>query len=130
MDFASAKTYQTPLKARRRQIERGDIDSSVLDQAKSCTGFPCEVLCQDEGSSKKDPRRYCYICQEKTKWQCINCRLYFCMSSKKTSKRDAQCCYIKEKESINSDQVTTRIYGKSCFHNFHENAIRDVINRN
>ena len=97
MDFASAKTYQTPLKARRRQIERGEIDVSVINRSKTCTGFPCEVLCQDEGSGKKDPRRACYICKAKTKWQCINCRLFFCMSSKKTASAKVNVIISKRK---------------------------------
>ena len=128
MDFAPEKIYHTPLKAKKKQMQRGDVCFKVLDRAKKCTGFPCEMICQNEGSNKKDPRRQCYVCKAKTKWQCINCKFYFCMASKKNSNRDAHFYYIKEKENANSNSETTRIYGRSCFHVFHEEAIRDALN--
>ena len=111
MDFTTTKSYLTPLKARKCQIDQGDVDAKVLDQSHCCTGFPYEVLCQDEASSKKDSRRECHICRSKTKWQCVNCHLYFCMASKKNNKQEGQCYFIKEKESVDSDKKVTCVYG-------------------
>ena len=127
MDFATAKTYLTPLKARKRQIDRGAINSKVLERSRTCSGYPCEVICQDERNPTKDARRECHMCRTKTKWQCVNCHLYFCMSSKTNNKREGKCYFVKEKESKKSDKEVTRIYGKSCFHKFHEDAIQGIL---
>jgi len=129
MDFASKKTFKTPQKKKKKQIEtEGKVAESVMNRIHTCTGFPMQVVSQNEGSTK-DPRRSCYICGSKTKWQCINCRFYFCMATKKTAQREQQLYYVKEKENVEDSQSSTKIYGKSCFHAFHESAIRECMSQ-
>ena len=129
MDFAPDKTFHTPVKAKKKQMDRGTTKEQVLQRTKNCTGFPFEIYCQAEGSEGKDPRRECYICSTKTKWQCINCKFYFCMSNKASKKREEQFYFVKQKDSASTNHETTRIYGKSCFHVAHEGAIRDKLNQ-
>ena len=67
MDFAPEKTFKTPVKAKRRRLEKGKIDDEIAERMHTCTGFPFELVCQEEGGTKKDPRRRCYLCNSKTR---------------------------------------------------------------
>ena len=86
MDYAKPKTFYTPQKSQKKQVETGQlkVDQTVLDRRNTCTGCPVEVFCQEVGANKTDPRRRCYICKDKTKWRCVKCRFYFCMTTKTT----------------------------------------------
>ena len=119
--FLARRTFETPKKARRKQIEKGTASEAILQQCNKCTGFPVEIVQQKEGSGK-DPRRECHICRTKTAWQCSQCRLYFCMSYKKNKRRDEKLYYVREKEGAIDSREITKIYGKSCFHVAHEAA--------
>ena len=72
MTFASTKTFLTPKKAKKKQVERGTAASKVIERLHQCTGDPFEVVCQQvQGNSNNnatnDPRRKCYLCKAKTK---------------------------------------------------------------
>jgi len=125
MNFAPSKTFQTPTKARKRIIDKGMSTQHVLNQSKVCSGYPFEVV--DQGTKTKDQRRSCYICGTKTKWQCIKCRFFFCLEYKHSSKRKEHLYYTKEKVQNNSNHEVTKIYGKTCFHIHHENAITHAL---
>ena len=128
MEFVPVRTFNTPLRARRKQIQRGTVHEDVLHRSQNCSGFPYEVICQQEGSNRKDPRRRCYLCSAKTKWKCIKCKFYFCMTAgMKSKKRDEHLYYHKEKENPESNTEITQVLGKSCFHIFHEHAIQAAL---
>ena len=127
MDFAPERTLKTPEKAKRRKIETGKIDCEVIEQTHNCSGYPFKVLCHNEGSNKKDPRRRCYLCKSKTRWKCIKCRFYFCMLSKPSNDREEHLYFEHEKENINSNRQATLIYGKTYFHIAHERGIRKAL---
>ena len=130
MDFAPAQTFKTPKKAKKKQVDRGAAAAEVIQRVHQCTGYPFEVVCQKtnhNNGAKKDPRRKCYVCKTKTKWQCIKCRFYFCMAYEETSTRNEQLYYTSEKENQDSNRNITRIFGKSCFHKAHESAIREAL---
>ena len=120
-NFIAKKTFQTPTKARRKQIEERKVSEAILHRVNACTGYPIEIVQQQEGSAK-DPRRQCYICSTKTLWQCSKCRLYFCMTYKKNKKREEKLYYVREREGKECREIT-KIYGKSCFHVAHEAAL-------
>ena len=69
MDFISRQTFKTPSKARKRKLDSGTVDDSVLERTHQCTRYPFEVVCQKTQSDKesnrvsktKDPRRRCLI---------------------------------------------------------------------
>ena len=127
MEYANPKTFNTPQKCQQRQIQTGElkVGQEVLDRTRNCTGFPVEVFCQEVGGDKKDPRRRCYVCKMKTKWKCVNCRFYFCMTTKKVNNRDALFYFTQEKENIDCSHEVTQVYGKSCYHVAHEGAIQE-----
>ena len=53
------------------------------------------------------------------------------MKSKSSLTRgEQQVYYTKEKENIDSNREMTQIYGKSCFHVAHEDAIRKALDDN
>ena len=124
LDFCTQKTFQTPMKARRRQIEKGIVSNRILERTTHCTGHPIEIIEQDEGN-KKDPRRECYLCSTKTAWRCTKCRLYFCMNYKGNKLREEKLYYNHERNTQEENHGTTKIYGKSCFFRAHEGAIRE-----
>ena len=110
-------------------IDKGEVDDVITKRRKECTGFPFEVFCQKvDDSNTKDVRQICYMCQNKTKWQCIKCRFYFCMHTKEIKNRPADFYEKEEKENTKCNRKkTTKIYGKSCFHAAHEEAIRKAM---
>lgn len=135
LNFGKEKSFNTPLKARKKQIERGDAAEGVLQRVHNCTGYPLEMIYPDdnqratrgangqERKKKKDLRIRCYVCTNKTKWVCVGCRLPFCMINKDTNNREKQLYFWQEKENINTNQMVTKVYGKSCYHEHHEAAI-------
>lgn len=127
MDFAPARSTVTPMKARKRIIERADAHKHVLERMEKCNGFPFEIICTEESTAgkKKDPRQRCHQCGTKTAWKCIQCRLFFCMGYKKTKNREEQLYY--HEVTTPQNQKITQIYGKSCFHVAHENGIRAAL---
>ena len=125
LDYAPCKTFQTPTKARKRNIEKGQVTKQVQHRTEHCSGHPFEVV--DQGLKTKDQRRACFICKTKTKWMCSKCRFYFCMDYKKTSNRDEHLYYTKEKKQEGSDDEMTKIYGKTCFHICHEKYLRKTL---
>ena len=133
MSFGSNQTFLTPKKARKKQVDKGAAASEVIQRLHQCTGYPFEVVCQQvqgnsNNNSKKDPRRKCYLCKAKTKWQCIKCRFYFCMVYKQTNDREGNLYYTNEKENEDSNHNNiTKNFGKSCFHIAHEKAIRESL---
>ncbi len=126
MSFAHARTFQTPKKQQVQRLEAGSMDGVITERSNSCTGYIVEVVQQKEGSGS-DVRQNCAICKSKTPWQCVKCRLYFCMNYKKNKKRPERLYYIKERNGKDSQATTTKIYGKSCYHAFHEHAIRSEL---
>ena len=122
LDYAMARTFQTPSKAKKRMIENGKGCKEVQFKTVNCTGCAFEVV--DQGLGTKDQRRACYHCGAKTKWQCIKCHFYFCMDYKGTNKRDEHLCYLKQRKNKDSNEQVTKFFGKTCFHLAHENAIR------
>ena len=135
MNFAPSRSFLTPKKARKKQVERGVVSQEVIECVHQCTGYPVEVVCQQvQGNSnnqaKKDPRQRCYLCKNKTKWQCIKCRFYFCMTYKETASREESIYYTNEKENRDSkNHGITKIFGKSCFHTAHEKAISATLKK-
>ena len=131
MQFAPKPTFKTPKKARKKMINKGDVDKNIIQRMKECTGFPYEVFCQQTQQTKtKDPRQACYLCGAKTKWQCINCRLYFCLTTKDKKHQPAQYYITNEKENTDCNREdVSRIYGKSCFHVAHEEAIQTKLRK-
>lgn len=125
LDYAFARTFDTPARSKKRIIDKGNATSMVQVRKDNCTGFPFEVV--DQGLNTKDPRRTCYICRAKTKWMCIKCRFYFCLDYRKTSNRQEHLCYTKEKESSTGNKEITKIFGKTCFHIGHEDALRQTM---
>jgi len=126
LSFAHARTFETPKKQQVQRLQAGNLDTTIVERSNSCTGYIIEVIQQKEGS-KSDPRQRCAICKTKTAWQCMKCRLYFCMSYKKNKSRQERLYYIKERKSKDSHATSTKIYGKSCYHYFHEEAIRSNL---
>ena len=128
MGFATIKTGHTPLRNKRKQVLTGAVNDQIAERTIHCTGFPFEIICQDEAKQKAnnsktlDSRRRCYICNTKTKWQCLKCKFYFCMTVNKAAARKRQLY------QENSNNNTTRIIGKSCFHVGHEKAMNDAMN--
>ena len=111
-------------------MKKGEIDDVVAERTHNCTGFPYEVMSQDKDNTGEDPRRRCYLCDSKTRWKCIKCRFYFCMSCKPNNNRDELYYFNQEKENIDSTEEATIIYGKSCFHIAHEPAICNSLKDN
>ena len=70
-----------------------------------------------------DPRRGCFVCKKKTRWQCLKCHYYFCVT---TQAKDYW--YLCEKVSIEKDENITRILRKSCYHKHHFGAIQAGLN--
>ena len=52
------------------------------------------------------------------------------MTSKANNDREPHFYFNQEKENACSDEQTTQIYGKSCFHIAHEGAIRKSLDTN
>ena len=65
LDYAFARTFDTPARSKKIIIDKGNATSMVQVRKDNCTGFPFEVV--DQGLNTKDPRRTCYICRAKTK---------------------------------------------------------------
>lgn len=114
----AAQTFKTPQKAKKKQIEQGAVDKVVEGRTECCPGLCYEVI--DQGRGTSDQRQVCYRCGGKTKWRCLYCRFYFCMSYSKTKLKPEELCYAKE---IESDKEVTKIYGNTCFHVEHAKGI-------
>lgn len=121
LDFAPPKTFLTPTKARKRVIEKGNTDVQIINRTINCQGYPYEVV--NNGTKAKDQRRECYSCGSKTKWQCIKCRFFFCMEYKESRQRKEELYYVKELEEVGGTRELTKIFGKSCFHRHHHEAM-------
>ena len=130
INFVPQKSFNTPRKKQKRQIESGHIAKAVVERTHNCTGFPVEVICPEVGKKKDSVRQRCYICKSKTRWRCLHCHFYFCMSSKKTATRESQLYFDEEKENVKSPNQKTLIYGKSYFHEAHEDAVRKQFQSN
>lgn len=85
LDYAKAKTFQTPTKAKKRVVEKGNVAKEIQQRTHNCTGLPFEVV--DQGLGTKDQRRWCYVCGQKTKWMYVLCCFPFCVYYKETKKR-------------------------------------------
>ncbi len=86
MDFAPSRTYKTPKKASLRKVAEGQLDPMIIHHSQNCSGFPFEIVDHDEGNKQlvgKDVWHKCVRCGAKTKWYCINCKHFFCMSYQK-----------------------------------------------
>ena len=128
MSFSMQQTFKTPTKARKKQVEKGNVAPAIEHRTKFCPGCPIEVV--DQGKNTKDPQQSCYCCGAKTKWQCLHCRFYFCMSYQATKRREEQLYYVKERQSASDEQCTiTKIYGNTCFHLEHKEAIEAMTNK-
>lgn len=125
LEFAPPKTFLTPKKARRRVIEKGNGDKQIMKRTLNCQGYPYEVV--DNGNKAKDPRRACYNCGAKTRWQCVKCRFHFCMEYKASGKREEKLYFVKELEKVGGTREITKIYGKSCFHRHHHTAMGQAL---
>ncbi len=127
LSSAYAQTFKTPVKAKMKQIEKGNIDVDVLERIKSCTGQIVEVVQQVEGV-QNDPRHQCYVCKTNTPWQCQKCHLYFCMKYTASRTRKEQLYYIPVRDpSDPTNRSHNKILGKSCYHSFHEAAIMKEV---
>ncbi len=127
MEFAPAKTFKTPKKNVLQRIENESADVTVINRTKQCTGFPFEIIDHDEGKKKgRDVRRICVRCKAKTKWFCIKCRQFFCMTYKKENDGELYYTVQKENDKEGSREIT-KIYGKACFHIRHP-AMQDAMN--
>lgn len=121
MDFAVPKTFNTPVRSRKQMIDNGVASEEILKRTKNCTGFIVEVLSQDEQEEKeKDPRRSCIVCGKHTRWQCAGCHFYYCLTV--LSKDDLY--YNLEKKSASSSATASRVFRRTCYHAYHEDAIR------
>ena len=81
LDFIPAKTYATPQRNKKKQIEEGRVPQHIIDRTDNCPGFLVEVVSNDEAKDKArkekaeeegkkfkaDPRLRCYICNAKMK---------------------------------------------------------------
>ena len=119
LDLPSAiRTFKTPKRYQKAVVNDGRVEEHIIQRTLRCTGDIAEIVCQDEEAEKRgetlDPRRRCYVCAKKTRWQCLKCHYYFCVGTKAQD-----YWYINEKVSINCDNDITRIIRKSCFRKHH-----------
>ena len=122
--FGGSRSYHPPKRARKKQIERGEVDENIVQRTSNCPGFPTEML---SNNKKQDVRLKCYICKGKTKWYCKGCHFAFCMTTKHTIHRTKEVYYEHEKENITSSREVTRFYGKSCYHKHHECGFKRAL---
>lgn len=120
-------TFKTPKRGKKEKIEQGKAPAFIIERTHECTGFPYELYCESvsgTGTDRATPRYRCYICKNKTRWQCMKCRFFFCMSGNEAKDRPEEYYSVAEKENKMSDSKTlTKIYRKSCFHKAHAKAI-------
>jgi len=105
------KTFKTPTRRVKEQIENGRVDEEVRDRWNKCTGFALQVVSDKSGNVEW---RRLVVCFAKTGFYCIGCRLFFCMRTTKNH-TNIYCLRIIEKD-------------KSCFHEKHEIAYKHVSN--
>ena len=125
ISYIPSRTFHTPARNKRKIIQEGRCATEVQHRTDHCSGFPFEVV--DQGLGTKDQRKKCLICESKTKWMCVKCRLYFCMDYKETSKREEGLVYAKEQKKKNSSETIIKIYGRTCFHVGHDPALREAV---
>ena len=139
LEFTSPKTFDTTQRYKKKRISQGEVPQHIQDRTQNCIGYPVEVLSNDEKRDKDkselakkegkdtykvDARRKCFVCDKKTKWYCIGCKLFFCL----TNKDDSNLLYFEEKQSTDASAPTvTKVFRNSYFHIKHEAAMKQMF---
>jgi len=122
IDFLpSAQTCPTPHRL-QQQLEQGNLPQDLHNTIQECTGFPMQYL-------PNNTRSKCALCQKNTKWRCIKCKRFLCMSRSIPTNCTDLTKILAPPFRVYRTNVTKERKGKEeyhfqwvCFHIAHEKA--------